>query len=316
MHNVVSGMTHVQIERRFGPPSEEQLRDPEYMSIWGSYEHGSLHWADLYVHRCVVVLGEGKCGKTHEFERQRQQLQAQGQFAFFVWLERLHDGDFLDAIRAEEEPEFKRWIEASDAEAVFFLDAVDELKLRKGTLRRAIRKIQTAVGSQIRRARFFISCRPNDWTDELDLQEVTALVAPRERTAEVSEVPEGKKVFTAVIARDSGAETTGSEVTAANVEKSVKVLELLPLTRNETVDFAHKYAADHADAFAQHLEEKELWHLYQLPGDIMAAIDQLAAEGRLGNLEEQLFFGIGRRLRETSDRKPQCSERGQVYGRC
>lgn len=296
-------MTDVPFERRFAPPSEERLRDPEYMSICGSYEHGSLHWADLYEHRCVVVLGEGKCGKTHEFKQQRQVLQAQGQSAFFVPLELLQDGELLDAISAEEEQDFLSWLKVPDTEAVFFLDAVDELKLRKGTLRRALRKIEAAVGTQTHRARFFVSCRPNDWTDELDLQAVTALVVPRERTAKVSEAPTGEEVFTAVIARDSGTEPDNGEETNGNMEESVKVLALLPLSRNEIVEFARLYAADHADAFVQHLEEKELWHLYQLPADIMAALDQLAAEGRLGNLQEQLVFGIGQRLCETSDKK-------------
>ena len=30
-------MIHVPFERRFALPSEERLRDPDYMSIWGSY---------------------------------------------------------------------------------------------------------------------------------------------------------------------------------------------------------------------------------------------------------------------------------------
>lgn len=296
-------MTHVPFERRFGSPSEERLRDPDYMSIWGSHEDGALRWPDLNTNRCVVVLGEGKCGKTHEFKQQWQLLRAQGKNAFFVPLELLQDGDFLDAISAEEERDFQSWLEASDAEAVFFLDAVDELKLRKGTLRRALRKIQTAIDSQIHRARFFVSSRPNDWTDELDLQALKALVAPRERTAKVSEAAAGEDVFTAVIARDSDVNTIDGEETAVSIQKPVMVLALLPLSREEIVDFARLYATDHADAFGQHLEEKELWHLYQLPADIIAALDQLAAEGHLGNLEEQLVFGIGQRLRETSDKK-------------
>lgn len=296
-------MTHVPVERRFAPPSEERLRDPDYMSIWGSYERDSVRWSDLYTHRCVVVLGEGKCGKTHEFKQQMQMLQAQGQFAFFVPLELLQDGDFLDAISADEEHQFQSWLETPDTESVFFLDAVDELKLRKGTLRRALRKIQTVIGSETHRARFFVSCRPNDWLDELDLQAVMTLVATRERTAKFSEAPSGEEVFTAVVARDSGAETTDAEETVTNAEAPVKVLALLPLNRKEIVDFARLYAADHADAFAQHLEEKELWHLYQLPADIIAALDQLAEEGHLGNLQEQLIFGIGQRLRETSEKK-------------
>uniref|UniRef100_UPI001CB8A1D2 hypothetical protein n=1 Tax=Tateyamaria sp. syn59 TaxID=2576942 RepID=UPI001CB8A1D2 len=269
-------MIHVPFERRFAHPSEEQLRDPDYLSIWGSYEHGSLRWSDLYAYRCVVVLGEGKCGKTHEFKQQKQALQDQGQAAFIVPLELLQDGEFLDSITAEEEEEFRDWLETSDAEAVFFLDAVDELKLRKGTLRRALRKIQTAVGAQTHRARFFVSCRPNDWTDELDLQAVAALVAPIERIAEVSEAPSGEEIFTAVIARDSGTQPDDGQETSDDTEEPVKVLALLPLSRNEIIEFARLYAADHADAFARHLEEKELWHLYQLPADIIAALDQLA----------------------------------------
>ncbi|MBO6624610.1 MAG: hypothetical protein JJ938_07010 [Roseicyclus sp.] len=296
-------MIHVPFERRFAPPSEEQLRDPDYLSIWGSYEHGSERWSDLNAHRCVVVLGEGKCGKTHEFKQQKQAIRDQGQAAFFIPLELLQDGGFLDAITAEEEQEFQDWLETSDAEAVFFLDAVDELKLRKGTLRRALRKIQTAVGAQKQRARFFVSCRPNDWTDELDLQAVASLVAPIERTAEVSEAPSGEEIFTAVIARDSGTQPDDDQETTGDTEEPVKVLALLPLSRNEIIEFARLYAADHADAFARHLEEKELWHLYQLPADIIAALDQLAVEGRLGNLQEQLVFGIGQRLREISDKK-------------
>jgi len=299
-------MIHVPFERRFAPPSEERLRDLDYMSIMGSYEHGSLRWSDLYEHRCVVVLGEGKCGKTHEFEQQKQALKGQGKAAFFVPLESLQDGEFLDSITAEEEQEeqeFQRWLEASDAEAVFFLDAVDELKLRQGALRRALRKIRTAIKEQTHRARFFVSCRPNDWTDELDLRAVTALIAPRERAAEVTEAPTGEEVFTAVIARDGGPAPSDGGETADGREEPVKVLALLPLSKNEIVEFARLYAADDANVFARHLEEKELWHLYQLPADIMAALDRLAAEGRLGNLQEQLVFGIGQRLRETSVKK-------------
>lgn len=132
---------------------------------------------------------------------------------------------------------------------------------------------------------------------------MAALVAPIERIAEVSEAPSGEEIFTAVIARDSGTQPDDGQETSGDTEEPVKVLALLPLSRNEIIEFARLYAADHADAFARHLEEKELWHLYQLPADIIAALDQLAVEGRLGNLQEQLVFGIGQRLREISDKK-------------
>lgn len=293
---------HIPFERRFASPSEERLRDSDYMSMFGSHQSGTLRWNDLLQYKCVVVLGEGKCGKTHEFKQQHQILREEGQFSFFVPLELLHDGDFLDTITEEEEHEFGQWLEGTDREATFFLDAVDELKLRKGTLRKALRNIKQAIKSQAHRARFYISCRPNDWFEELDLGNVSGLVPPKKIKTETTDSPDGKEVFSTVMSRE-GFSDRQQETDSGDIDQAVKVLSLLPLTRKETVEFAELYAPNQAKALEEHLEEKELWHLYQLPADIISALDQLESEGRLGNLEEQLAFGIGQKLREISDKK-------------
>ncbi|OUS23821.1 hypothetical protein A9Q99_27730 [Gammaproteobacteria bacterium 45_16_T64] len=303
--------TNVPFERRFASLSDERLRDPDYMSIWGSQKSGCLSWDELHKYRCVVVLGEGKCGKTHEFKQQNRKLRAADSFSFFVPLELLQDSDLFDVISEEEENEFEQWLDETDNEAVFFLDAVDELKLRKGTLRKALRKITTAIGSQLHRARFFVSCRPNDWKEELDLGVIASLVAPRERIAKTTESPNGEEVFSAVITREEFANSQ-QEAKKEDVEEPVKVLGLLPLSRNETVEFAELYAPDQAKTFETYLEEKELLHLYQLPADIISAMDQLVSEGRLGNLEEQLAFGIGQKLRELSDKKRNSLSEGRA----
>jgi len=64
--------------------------------MFGNQESGTLRWKNLLQCECecececVVVLGEGKCGKTHEFKL----VIEEGKFSFFVPLELLHDGDF------------------------------------------------------------------------------------------------------------------------------------------------------------------------------------------------------------------------------
>lgn len=294
--------THIPFERRFASPSEDRLRDSDYMSMFGSQESGTLRWDDLLQCKCVVVLGEGKCGKTHEFKLQHQKLREEGKFSFFVPLELLHDGDFLDTVTEEEEHQFEQWLEDSDSEAIFFLDAVDELKLRKGTLRKALRNIKKAIKSQAHRARFFISCRPNDWVEELDLGTVSGLIPPRKLKAETTDSAGGEDIFSSVISREEFSKCQ-QEKDNDEIDQSVKVLSLLSLTRMETVEFAELYSPNHAKTLKAHLEEKELWHLYQLPADIISALEQLASEGLLGNLEEQLAFGIGQKLREVSDKK-------------
>lgn len=294
--------THVPFERRFASPSEDRLRDPDYLSVWSRQGKGVFGWDELHEYRCVVVLGEGNCGKTYEFRQQHQRLRADGRFSFFVFLELLQDSDFLDAITAEEEHEFEVWSNETDKEAVFFLDAVDELILRKGTLRKALRKIKTALGPQAHRARFFVSCRPNDWNEELDIGAVVNLLAPREQKAEALEPPDGEKLFSAVFTREKSVESK-QEGQQGDSDRPVKVLALLPLNRKEIVEFAKLYAPECSKAFETHLEKNELWHLYQLPAEIMSALDQLMVEGRLGNLEEQLVFGIGQKLREVSQKK-------------
>lgn len=295
--------TNIPFKRRFASPSEEDLRNPDYFSLWAHHNFGTLTWADLHAYKCVVVLGEGKCGKTHEFKQQHDSLCSKGTFSFFIPLEMLHDSELLDALSADAVRDFEEWMALPDREAVFFLDAVDELKLRKGTLRKALRKIKGAIGAQAHRSRFFISCRPADWHEELDLPEIAELIPSLERHANSTETVSSEELFTSVIARDAPLGTDQQTDEKENQDEPVLVVALLPLARNEIVEFAGIYAPKEADSFQRHLEEKEIWHLYQLPADIMLALDQLSAEGKLGNLEEQLDFGIGQRLREGSTKK-------------
>lgn len=293
--------TNVTIKRRFASPSEKHMADSEYLSIWGERETG-MGWDDIVSSQCVVVLGEGKCGKTHEFKRQHQLLRADNQYSFFVPLELLQDNDFFDAITAEEEHDFEHWQNGSMDKAIFFLDAVDELKLRQGTLRKALRKIRQTIGGALSRARFYISCRPNDWNEELDYREIGTLVAAESHQECELEIIDGEKVLTDIISNENVNQYRQRNDGQLSNDP-IQVLVLLPFNRHETIEFAKSYAPNQAEAFKHYLKEKELWHLYRLPYEIISALDQLSFEGTLGNLQEQLQFGIKHKLREISGRR-------------
>src|SRR5262245_38617710 len=125
-------MSFVQLDRRFrkiGPhlDSEQESQD-SYLSAFIDSD-SSLSWADLLAQPIVVILGEPGSGKSEELENSALSIKASGEFAFYVPLERLA-GESLDRILGPEDlASLRRW-KASRVLATFFLDSVDEAKLR------------------------------------------------------------------------------------------------------------------------------------------------------------------------------------------
>lgn len=249
----------------------------------------------------LVILGEGKSGKTHEFKQQVKRLNGQGEFAFFVPLELLHDNDFEDVLLPDEETAFETWKSQDVAMAYFFLDAVDELKLRSGSFRAALRKLRKSIGPRLARTKIVVSCRPRDWDDEVDLADINAFSVPR--SDHVQEAPEDAGEQHLLSAITNSAAIGDANDPEKKTKRGTKVFALLPLRREEIGSFAQLYAPSHAEELKKQLEDKELWHLYQSPADIMGALDQLVCDGHLGTLEEQLGFGIEQKIKEVSDKK-------------
>lgn len=135
---------YVSITRRFALAKKEELRDPDYLSYFGSEPDGVYKWPDLFEMTPLIILGEGRSGKTREFEEQIDLLHKSGIYAFFLPLERLHDESLESALSTKDLKAFKAWTESPTAVAYFFLDALDELKLREGSLRTAVKKLQLA----------------------------------------------------------------------------------------------------------------------------------------------------------------------------
>lgn len=161
---------YVSISRRFALAEKAELRDPDYLSYFGSEPDGVYKWPDLFEMTPLIILGEGRSGKTREFEEQIELLHKSGSYAFFLPLERLHDESLESALSTKDFEAFKAWTESPTAIAYFFLDALDELKLREGSLRAAVKKLQLACEPNFARMKLVMSCRPADWQSQLDSQ--------------------------------------------------------------------------------------------------------------------------------------------------
>ena len=158
----------IEIKRRFVPVEEKQLADPDYLGFFGEQPSNVVSWDELLLQSPLVILGEGRIGKTYEFKKQVSRLRKEKKFAFFIPLERLHDEDLEDALEIDDFELLTQWKGSPESEGYFFLDALDELKLREGTLRRALNKLSKVASSHHGPVSVIISCRPSDWKSTTD----------------------------------------------------------------------------------------------------------------------------------------------------
>lgn len=347
---------YISISRRFALADKAELRDPDYLSFFGSTPDGVYKWPDLFEMTPLVILGEGRSGKTREFEKQVEMLRTSGNDAFFIPLERLHDEDLESAMLPADVEAFERWKQSPTAVAYFFLDALDELKLREGSLRSAVKKLQRACEPHFARTKLVLSCRPADWQSQIDSQHLepfcvaqrshlssggTAVLSneasqsdrrhlrtddstenpvgrvvtwlkrkfSRQQSSHAAQIDQGSEDFFLEVISKSKAEQGkhSSPQKAPDASKSVSptIVTLLPLSKDEVREFAQSYSPAYADAFCQHLEAHDFWHLYRLPAEVIDALDQMATDIPLGTLEDQLRLGVQRKLREKRPNKRQ-----------
>lgn len=84
-------------------------------------------WRALEESYRVLVLADAGAGKTFEAKDRATKLRAEGANAFFIRIEAI-DAAFEDGFEVGTAADFVDWL-ASDGEAYFFLDSVDEAQL-------------------------------------------------------------------------------------------------------------------------------------------------------------------------------------------
>lgn len=298
--------------RRFRDLSKVGNQDIDYGELIGMGS-SDWTWTDLLQYRCVVVLGEGGCGKTYEFQHQHKQRLKSGERSFFIAMEKLHSESVENSLTNKEKEQFKRWLSAG-GDATFFLDAVDELKLKDGSLSAAIKKIAEAIGERASEARFYISCRPGDWVSsiddsgygELDVEIIETLNHGADQPELVS--MQGEEIFLSLIAPERLEMFGGgtSHVEPKQQKPKVLVVKMMQLTEASVGQFAKQHSPENTQRFLNYIDAHMLWHLYTWPGQIVEGLAWLADNGAhtvLGSVAELMEFGIQRRLEDKGNKK-------------
>src|SRR6266851_4004425 len=142
---------YVELTRRFLPFEETADSDE---AVWLSYfrseytDRRSIDWKSLLApdSRCAVVLGEAGSGKSWEFTARAEILNSSDATAFFLPIDDLVDREIEQCLNRDDVARLKDWLARSDR-AVFFLDAVDDARLRDPhALRKALRTLNRGLG--------------------------------------------------------------------------------------------------------------------------------------------------------------------------
>jgi len=267
---------YIDINRRFcalhGSGGVEEAAASSYLR--GSFADSTLGWDELLKERLVVVLGEPGSGKSWEFRRRCASLKEAGKPAFLIELERLVSGACAAGFAPADLARFQQWQRGRDT-ACFFLDSVDEAKIRRqADFYAALDKVVAAIGPvAIGRAHVFISSRISEWQPETDLHEV--------------------------LSRFGIASRAGFPPTE---EAPLLVVRIEPLDRERVRRFAERRGIVNPDRFVEELDNRFAWEFARRPLDVLDLAEFWRANGCLGTLTEIIEHDVTTKLRETTQR--------------
>ncbi|WP_031438650.1 NACHT domain-containing protein [Methylobacter tundripaludum] len=288
----------IELDRRFTEytpdESPERLAERSYLAAF----HDSLQgfsWDELLQHRLVVILGEPGSGKTLEL---RAQHQKHGSTSFFLPLDRLVNEDVSSIFDDEEMRRFGAW-KSKSHDATFFLDAVDESKLKKDNdFFTALARVKKAVGSSMIRARFVISSRISEWRPQSDQYGVIQWlgVAQNHRKPDSSN---GKQRLTSK-SPIAASDNTSDEIPEI---QPVKVVTLLPLDAERVKRFASAQGVGNPQLFIDALDENNAWAFAGRPLDVSHLYEYWNDKAHLSNLTDLSDFMIQRLLAEVANKE-------------
>ena len=256
-------MATIALDRRFLEWSEGENSDSDLVFRFRRSKD-LLSWEDIFARRRVVILAEAGSGKTEELREQARRRTAAGQFAFFATVEDV-DRDGLDgALTAADRTRLVRWRGLGES-AWFFVDSIDEAKLGRVRLERAIRRIADGIVGEERRAYIVLSCRLTDWEVTRDLERLNeGLPLPRDPT--LPPPPTADEVLIKTLRHEYRKE-------AAPAPEQPLVVLMAPLDPERVRLFASARSALNLGSFLEQIEAANLWRFARRPLDLDWLVD-------------------------------------------
>jgi hypothetical protein len=264
-------------------------------SLFLGHRHGSKTWTDLHKAPLVVVLGEAGIGKTIEFQSEVARLRLANQAAFFISLNQVSDAESWQLALTGHEAEFDAWAE-SDELGYFFLDAVDEARLKShADFEKALTVVQRALGPNLARVRVAVSSRVTDWsTPGVRLAVDARLANPITRALSVKAANE-----VLLTSPDSSTVVAAAPSQAPPVEASVFSLD--PLSSSEANRCATAFGLKDEHHFWAGVADGDYEFMATRPLDLRWMVLLWNERRSLGTYSELIEANITNRLREFNE---------------
>ena len=270
----------------------------ENLAAWSEYLPGSIGWPELLEHDRVVLLAEAGAGKTEEMRQQSKRLVEEGKFAFFVALDDLDRGPIDDILAPDDEKRFEEWKASADAPAWFFLDAVDELKLRQRSLERALRRLSKGLDGRLDRARVIVSCRPSDWRPLLDTDTIQKTLRLPDKSARGSSEP-SEEMFLEALRHEYALSTPEPREQQEDPHRNaVHTFAMLPMSDKQIERLAQQRGLQDVDEFLAAVRRHGAWTFARRPLDLVALMETWTQSNSLGTREQQHETNVTTKLRE------------------
>lgn len=168
----------IELDRRFVEFSGGLTALQVETDLWVTQALGKgISWDELLEHPWTVILGEAGTGKSKEFEFRAKRLQDAGRYAFLMDIAQLASRGPQVAVSLRGlKRELDDWYHGEE-DGFFFLDSVDEAKLRQQSLHDALSQLSAYMEEACLRARLIVSCRVSDWSTESDQEALVHFIA-------------------------------------------------------------------------------------------------------------------------------------------
>lgn len=285
----------IELQRTFHDlPKQANESDDIDFSQWLPVDK-RLRWPDLIKEYRLVILSEAGSGKTSEIRNSANTLRKQGKAAFFLRLEHISK-DFEDAFEVGTHEAFAAWL-ASSEEGWFFLDSVDEARLKNPRdFELAIRKLSNKISTAKDRTHIVITGRTTAWRPKTDLDNCNYCF-PYTPTATSGRDPQVNN-----IASEEAIQPDGSVLTETDSKKEndsfFRIVALDDLASDQIAVFVKARGIIDSKAFLDAVERADAWSFTSRPQDLDELTEFWLDQSRIGSHLEIMRNSINRRLTE------------------